>query len=109
MLKGEPYFWRPLAKVDGAQPSQALADYAGDYVHEDYGVVPVQLAGGRLTIDVIGNPCDVEHWHRDLFRAVPRDPAIRSYHQQIFFGFEPDASGRLTRLNIPSIGLFTRV
>lgn len=109
MLGGEPYFWRPLAQVAGTQPGQPLADFAGDYAHEDYGLVPVRLAEGRLTIDVIGNPCDAEHWHRDLFRAVPRDPAIRSYHPQIFFGFEPDASGRLTRLNIPSIGLFTRV
>lgn len=108
LINGEPYFWHPLERVEGARPSQELADYAGDYVHDGYGIVPVRVEHGRMTIDVIGNPCDAEHWHRELFRAVPRDPAIRSYHPAIFFGFEPDAAGRLTRLNIPTIARFRR-
>ncbi|MSP49818.1 MAG: serine hydrolase [Alphaproteobacteria bacterium] len=106
MIDGEPYFWRPLAKVEGTRASQPLADYAGDYVNTGYGAVPVRVENGRMSIDVIGNPCDAEHWHRELFRAVPRDPGIRSYHPQIFFGFEPDPAGKLTRLNIPTIGRF---
>ena len=109
LLNGEPYFWRPLDRIAGSYPSQPLADYAGDYVHPGYGTVPVRLVGDRLTIDVIGNPCDAEHWHRELFRAVPRDPAIRSYYPQIFFDFEPDPTGRLTRLHIPSIARFRKI
>jgi len=109
MIAGEPYFWRPLGKVEGTKPSQPLADYAGDYVHPGYGTVPVRVENGRMSIDIIGNPCDADHWHRELFRAVPRDPAIRSYHQQIFFRFEPDATGKLNRLDIPTIARFTRI
>ena len=108
MINGEPYFYRPLAKVEGTKPSQPLASYAGDYVHEGYGTVPVRFENGRLSIDVIGNPCDADHWHHELFRAVPRDPAIRSYHQQIFFRFEPDPYGKLTRLVIPTIASFEK-
>ncbi len=108
LIDGEPYFWRPLAKAEGTKPGQALADYAGDYVHPGYGTVPVRVEEGRLSIDVIGNPCDVDHWHREVFRAVPRDPAIRSYHQEVFFYFEPDPAGRLTRLVIPTIGRFIK-
>lgn len=109
MINGEPYFYRPLAKVEGTKPSQPLADYAGDYAHPGYGTVPVRVENGRMSIDIIGNPCDADHWHRELFRAVPRDPAIRSYHQQIFFRFEPDPAGKLTRLDIPTIARFTRI
>jgi CubicO group peptidase (beta-lactamase class C family) len=105
---GEPYFWRPLERVAGTRPSQALADYAGDYAHDGYGIVPIRVEGGRMTIDVIGNLCDADHWHRELFRAVPRDPAIRSIYPEIFFAFEPDPTGRLTRLNIPTIARFQR-
>jgi CubicO group peptidase (beta-lactamase class C family) len=108
MIQGEPYFYRPLAKAEGTKPSQPLAAYVGDYVHPGYGIVPIRLEGGRLTIDVIGNPCDADHWHHELFRAVPRDPAIRSYHREIFFRFEPDPMGRMTRLVIPTIATFTR-
>lgn len=107
LLNGTPYFWHPLGRFEGTKPSQPLADYAGDYCHPGYGVVPVRVQSDRVTIDVIGNLCDAEHWHRELFRAVPRDPAIRSYHREIFFGFEPDVRGRLARLVIPTIGEFT--
>jgi CubicO group peptidase (beta-lactamase class C family) len=107
-IDGEPYFWRPLERVAGTAPSQKLADYTGDYAHDGYGIVPVRVANGRMTIDVIGNPCDADHWHRELFRAVPRDPAIRTIYPEIFFAFEPDALGRLTRLNIPTIARFQR-
>jgi CubicO group peptidase (beta-lactamase class C family) len=108
MINGEPYFYRPLSRIEGTKPGLVLEGYAGDYAHPGYGTVPVRFADGKLTIDVIGNPCDVEHWHHELFRAVPRDPAIRSYHSQIFFRFEPDPWGRLTRLVIPSIATFEK-
>jgi CubicO group peptidase (beta-lactamase class C family) len=106
LLDGEPYFWRPLARIAGTRPSRDLGDYAGDYLNDRYGLIPVRVEDGRLAIDVIGNPCDAEHWHHELFRAVPRDPGIRAYHPEIFFRFEPDAAGRLTRLVIPTIGEF---
>src|SRR5262249_17896163 len=106
---GEPYFWRPLERVAGTPPSQPLADYAGDYAHDGYGIVPVRVEAGRMTIDVIGNACDADHWHRELFSAVPRDQAIRSLYPEIFFAFEPDATGRLTRLVIPTIARFQRL
>jgi hypothetical protein len=77
-------------------------------VHPGYGTVPIRLENGKLAIDIIGNPCDAEHWHHELFRAVPRDPAIRSYHREIFFRFEPDPHGKLTRLVIPTIASFEK-
>ena len=40
-------------------------------------------------------------------RAVPRDPGIRAYHPEVFFRFEPDAAGRLTRLVVPTIAEFS--
>jgi hypothetical protein len=107
-IDGEPYFWRPRDRIAGTTPSQKLADYAGDYAHDGYGIVPVWVENGAMTIDVIGNPCDADHWHRDVFRAVPRDPAIRSIYPEIFFAFEPDAAGRLSRLVIPTIARFQR-
>ncbi|MEQ9811908.1 MAG: serine hydrolase [Azospirillaceae bacterium] len=106
MLDGEPYYWRPLMRHADWRPSFAAADYAGDYANPVYGTVPVRLDGEGLTIDIIGNPCVLEHWHGDLFRAVPRDAVIASYYPEIFVRFAREDHAPLLRLEIPTIGRF---
>jgi len=108
MIDGQPYFWRPLDRQEGTKPSWPLERLAGDFVHEGFGSVPVRVVDGKLHIDVVGNPCVAEHWHHDLFRAVPDDPAIRSYHQQIFCRFETGHGIGPNVLDIPTIGQFAR-
>jgi hypothetical protein len=108
MLDGEPYFWRPLARESGTRPAMALDAYAGRYRHRGFGTITVATAGDGLTLDLFGNPLDLDHWHRELFRGVPQDRAIRLNYPAIFLRFEEDARGRLTRLNLPSVACFDR-
>lgn len=108
MRGGEPYFWRPLDRIAGSGPSLPLADYAGDYHHPGFGRLPVRLDGQGLTIDLVGNLCDALPWHREVFHAVPRDRPLAVVRPDLFFRFEPDAHGRLTRLVVPGMGVFHR-
>lgn len=109
MLNGEPYYWRPLTRHTDWQPSRSPTGYVGDYAHPAFGTIPVRTAGQGLEIDIIGNPCSLEHWHGDLFRAVPRDAVIASYYTEIFVRFVRDDHGPGFTLEIPTIGDFTQL
>ena len=66
------------------------------------------LEDGHLVADLVGNVSDLEHWHYDLFCAVPRDRGAWLDHPQVFAGFAADISGRFTRLVVPTMGEFHR-
>lgn len=51
----------------GTQPSHAVDDYVGDYVHPGYGTCRVTRVGDGLHLDLHGLACDLEHWHFDVF------------------------------------------
>jgi CubicO group peptidase (beta-lactamase class C family) len=109
MVGGEPYFWRPLARVAGAAPSRDLAEYAGEYVHRGFGVVPVRWGADGLAADLLGTACRLAHWHDDVFHAVPDDRALRVVRPDLFLRFGTDAGGRMARVALPGIvGAFVR-
>jgi hypothetical protein len=103
MVGGEPYFWRPLARVVGAGPSRDLAGYAGDYAHPGFGAVAVRLGADGLAADLLGTACRLAHWHDDVFHAVPEDRALRVVRPDLFLRFGADAAGRIARLELPGI------
>ncbi len=108
LIDGVPYPWSPTDRVAGTAPTLPLADYAGTYSHPGYGEVPVWLEDGHLVADLVGNVADLEHWHHDLFCAVPRDRGAWLDHPQVFAEFAADISGRFTRLVVPTMGEFCR-
>jgi CubicO group peptidase (beta-lactamase class C family) len=110
MVGGEPYFWRPLARVPGAGPSRDLAAYAGAYAHPGLGAVTVRLGADGLAADLLGTDCRLAHWHDDVFHAVPEDRALRVVRPDLFLRFGADAAGRIARLALPGIvGDFARL
>lgn len=63
----------------GTTPSHALADYAGEYGHEGYGVVSVTLDADRLAASYNNLSAPLEHWHYDVFNCLenPKDPVLK--------------------------------
>ena len=57
-------------RVKDTQPSHALGDYAGEYEHPSYGVVPIQFANNELTGKFNSNNFKLVHWHYDIFKGV---------------------------------------
>lgn len=108
VVDGEPYFWRPMDRIANTKPSVPLNALAGLYLHPGFGELPVLVENGKLVADICGLVVDSEHWHYDLFRGVPREPALRLYHPEIFFRFEIDPRGGFNRLVVPTIGEFRR-
>lgn len=103
MVGGEPYFWRPLARVAGAGPPRDLAEYAGEFRHTGFGGVPVRMAADGLAADLLGTPCRLVHWHDNVFHAVPDDRAMRVVRPDLFLRFGADAAGRIGMVRLPGI------
>ena len=108
MVDGEPYPWSPLERLEGTSPSRSLEAYAGIFTHPGYGDAPVWLEGGHLVVDLVGNVCDLEHWHNDLFRGTARDQGTFLDHPHTWVRFEDDLTGRPNRMIAPTIGDYPR-
>jgi CubicO group peptidase (beta-lactamase class C family) len=68
------------ARIPGTHPARPLPEYAGTYVDSLYLDATVRLDGGRLVLQLWGDPemvADLEHWHHETFRAVWRNRAMR--------------------------------
>ncbi|MBI1777548.1 MAG: serine hydrolase [Proteobacteria bacterium] len=108
LADGTPYYYRPIGRRQGTKPSVPLRALAGRYRHGGYGDIAVTFARGRLKADIVGNACDLEHWHWNEFRAVPKDRGVKLYYKELFLRFAADGAGALTRLVIPSLAEFRR-
>ena len=63
---------RDSARMKGTTPSLALDKYAGTYHDSLYGTSTVKMENGHLVVHFGGFTGDLEHWHHDTFRAMPR-------------------------------------
>jgi CubicO group peptidase (beta-lactamase class C family) len=54
-------------RVPNTKPSHALADFAGDYENEAYGILKVNLKDGGLWIDFHKIVLPLDHFHYDRF------------------------------------------
>ncbi len=111
---------RTLAETRAAEtkPSRPLPEYAGVYAHEYFGDVQVvrDEASNSLRLNTLGEgdtvPPDravralgrLEHWHYDVFRIVPDNPA----ESEMFVTFAIGADGAVARLEIEGWGEFDR-
>ncbi|MBV8519664.1 MAG: serine hydrolase [Acidobacteria bacterium] len=77
------------ARKSGTKPSHALADFAGDYESEGYGVLRVAATadGLRATYNRIETP--LEHWHYDVFNGLrnEKDPTFEGMKYNFWTDF----------------------
>lgn len=106
ILAGEPYPWRPGYRDPSLATAYDATDLAGPWRHPGFGTVTV--SADATDIDIFGNGCDLERWHADVWRAVPRDPPVRSYYPDIFLRLVRDDVVARVRLDIPTVGVFDR-
>lgn len=90
---------RESVRIEGTQPSRALADYAGRYSHPGYGVLEVSLEEEALfaTFNRIVTP--LEHWHYDVFRGGEgaEDPAFEG----MLYQFRSNSAGEISEIVVP--------
>jgi CubicO group peptidase (beta-lactamase class C family) len=86
-------------RVTGTEPSHPLEAYAGDYEHEGYGVVRVELADGKLRATFNNITAELEHWHYDVFNAAEgaEDPTFEGSK----FLFRGNVKGDIAELVVP--------
>lgn len=58
------------ARKKDTKPSQALADYVGEFEHSGYGKLLVTMEGDALKIDLHGLDTKLKHYHYDVFQGV---------------------------------------
>jgi hypothetical protein len=96
-------------RVQGTQPSRALAAYAGEYEHPAWGSLRIEHADETLRLVVGNSPTWVgtlEHWHYDTFRSRTGD----GRHGWVSLGFTSDLEGDIAAVVLGSEAYtFTRV
>ena len=60
----------------GTHPAHPLAEYAGEYENPAYGTIEVETEGDALKARFHGIEMSLEHWHYEVFRALPTDPVL---------------------------------
>ena len=92
-------------RAAGTSPSRPLSEYAGAYEEQYHGVVDIlyEDAGLRLSLDgkTTGR---LEHWHHDVFRVVPDNPA----NPDLFLTFTVGADGVVGTLQLGELGNFAK-
>jgi hypothetical protein len=91
--------WEELAKQGeaskakfrqkGTKPSRPLSDFAGEYVHEGYGLVEVRLEKKKLSARLNGMTLPLEHWHYDVFSVGQVDDEIIPEDLRLSFRGDP--------------------
>ena len=93
------------ARARDTSPSRPLPEYAGSYEHEYYGAVDIQHRDGGLRLSLGGKTTGrLEHWHHDVFRMVPDNPA----NGEMFVTFTLGADGIVGTLETDGLGVFAR-
>ena len=97
---------READRAAGTAPSRPLAEYAGSYGQEYYGAVDITHDGGALRFSFGGKTTGrLEHWHYDVFRAVPDNPA----NGEMFITFTVGPDGVVGVLEVEGLGTFGRL
>jgi len=87
------------ARVKGTQPSHALKDYAGEYEHPAYGVIPVELSDGILKGKFNSMKFKLDHWHYDVFKAEEEEEG--SGEDGLMITFYTNLKGDIDKLSLP--------
>ncbi|MCY4398539.1 MAG: serine hydrolase [Gemmatimonadetes bacterium] len=96
---------RDATRARRTEPSRPLAEYAGRYGHEYYGSVEITHDREALRLSMGGKTTGrMEHWHYDVFRVLPDNPA----HSEMFIVFTIGAAGVVDVLEIEGLGTFAR-
>lgn len=97
---------RAADRAVATEPSRPLTEYAGSYGHEYYGAIDVAHQDGSLRFSFGGKTTGrMEHWHYDVFRAVPDNPA----NAAMFFTFTVGPAGMAGVLEVEGLGAFGRL
>lgn len=97
---------READRAAGTAPSRPLAEYAGSYGQEYYGAVDIAHDDGALRFSFGGKTTGrLEHWHYDVFRAVPDNPA----NGEMFITFTVGPDGVVGVLEVEGLGTFGRL
>ncbi|MCY3547097.1 MAG: serine hydrolase [Gemmatimonadetes bacterium] len=96
---------RAADRATGTAPSRPLTEYAGTFGHQYYGAIDITHADGALSFSFGGKTTGrLEHWHYDVFRAVPDNPA----NGAMFFTFTVGPDGVVGVLEVEGLGTFGR-
>lgn len=96
---------READRAAGTASSRPLTEYTGSYVHQYYGAVDIAHEGGALRFSFGGKTTGrLEHWHYDVFRAVPDNPA----NGAMFMTFTVGPDGVVGVLEVEGLGTFGR-
>ncbi|SAK82395.1 Beta-lactamase [Caballeronia hypogeia] len=68
------YKCRDKDKVEGTRPTHHMGWYAGEFRHEAYGNMSIQLREGGLRLQFRGGDLPLKHYHYDVFEAKSDDP-----------------------------------
>ena len=97
---------READRAAGTAPSRPLTEYAGSYGHEYYGAVDITHENGTLRFSLGGKTTGrLEHWHYDVFRAVPDNPA----NGEMFMTLTVGPDGVVGVLEVEGLGSFGRL
>ncbi|MEO8449477.1 MAG: serine hydrolase [Gemmatimonadota bacterium] len=74
------------------QPSHPLDDYVGVYNHPGYGDITISKDGNGLRMRLMGLDLALEHYHFDVFRAVPPtgNPLLARFRWRLAFFTDQD-------------------
>jgi hypothetical protein len=86
------------SRIKETKPSLALEKYTGKYSNGLHAPVQVKHVDGKLTLKILGQPFELEHWHYDTFRG--KSTAGRPMAMLFTFGL--NGEGRADMLRIPT-------
>lgn len=84
-------------RIAATTPSRALSAFAGRFMHKGYGDMMIEAGPAGLSASYNAMPMTLEHWHYDVFNALPlrgEDADLRNTK----FVFQADAAGRVASL-----------
>jgi hypothetical protein len=84
-------------RIKDTKPSLALDKYAGAFKDEMYGELKVSHENGKLAVQF--GPAftgDLEHWHFDTFRLIPKDRHI----SKVFVTYAIGGDGKANELRV---------
>jgi hypothetical protein len=92
-------------RVANTDPSRPLIEYVGNFGDVYFGVAAISQQEGTLHLSLGGKTTGrLEHWHYDVFRFLPDNPASR----ELFLSFRVNAVGIVDRVEIEGLADFAR-
>jgi CubicO group peptidase (beta-lactamase class C family) len=82
----------------GTKPSHPIDEYAGEYEDAAYGRLTIRVKGGKLEGQFGNTTFPLEHWHYDVWNALPgEDPVF----EDMKLNFRCDAKGNVAEIAAP--------